>query len=57
MKYIIHNVTKERQGFAPEDYNSDLFNTYEEALKELENLIATDKSLNIKDEYYIEQIV
>ena len=34
-KYEVHNYTMEQQGFG-NMYTSELFNTYEEALKEIE---------------------
>lgn len=55
VKYEVRDYTMEQQGFA-NDYTSDLFDTYEEALNEEEKLKAQDRALGIQDEYYIKQV-
>lgn len=54
-KYVVRDYTMEQAGFG-QTYTSDYFDTYEEALKEMEQREYADKVLGIFDEYYIEEI-
>ena len=54
-KYVVRDYTMEQKGFHNE-YTSEEFNTYEEALKEIEERKAYDRILGIHDEYYIEEV-
>ena len=55
MKYEVRDYTMEQKGFLNE-YTSDLFDTEEEALKEIEQREYADKVLGICDEYYIKKV-
>ena len=54
-KYVVRDYTMEQQGFSWQ-FNSDPFDTYEEALEEIETRQCQDRTLGICDEYYIEKV-
>lgn len=54
-KYEVRDYTMEKKGFG-NAYTSDLFNTKEEAEKEIEQRQYADKVLGICDEYYIKEV-
>lgn len=55
-KYEVRDFTMEQKGFLNE-YTSELFNTYEEALEEIKQREYCDKVLGIYDEYYIKEVI
>lgn len=55
MKYEVRDYTMEQMGFT-NGYTSDLFNTREEAEKEIEQRQCADRVLGICDEYYINEV-
>ena len=54
-KYEVRDYTMEQKGFKNE-YTSELFDTYIEALKEIKQREYADRVLGIYDEYYIEEV-
>lgn len=54
-KFEVHDYTMEQAGFI-NDYTSDYFDTYEEALNEIEQRRYADRVLGICDEYYIKEV-
>ena len=54
-KYVVSDYTMEKEGFG-KTYTSDYFDTYEEAIKEMEHREYADRVLGICDEYYIEEV-
>ncbi len=54
-KYVVRDYTMEQAGFGG-TYTSDYLDTYEDALKEIEQREYADRVLGISDEYYIEKV-
>lgn len=53
--YEVRDYTMEQKGFSNE-YTSELFQTIEEAYKEIMDRQAQDKALGIFDEYYVKEV-
>ena len=53
-KYEVRDYTMEQVGFLNE--YTEIFDTYEEALKEIEQREYADRVLGVCDEYYIKEI-
>lgn len=54
-KYVVRNRTMEEAGFGL-IYSSDYFNSYEEALKEIDQREYTDRVVGVYNEYYIREV-